>query len=485
MAKVNEKLLAKQREQQAAEQENKIIDYMKRTGHSRPTTRREFLGSGAISFSGYMILPSILNMLARVNPAYAADCAAAAAGGGSTLTPFVTINLSGGWAGHANWLPRDIGGQLLPSYSKMGSGKTPTTVNAFANNALFTTNANTAGFLAGVRSAADATTLAKTAFVGMPVRSNDDTGNNRFDIGGLLAKANLAGQKLPNMGQRDTNTGLNHVAAYNVLPPAPLRVSRIEDITGALGFTGNLATLSQAQQLSLVNTVKKLSDSQARRLATMSGGENVSNLVECATAKNVENVAQGAGQVDPRGNNTLAAIWNFGNQGELARAGMALNAITGLAGAVGMEIGGYDYHGNSRANTDASDLAAGKLVGQVLQTAAALNKPVFIYLCSDGSVSSDVSDAVTGFQGDSGDKGTVYMIAFRPNAAPPTKGSQLGGFTAGQSADNTFITGGNPETGAAAVFANWAKLSGDTSLIQKVIPNVFTQAQLDQILMFG
>src|SRR5690606_37919700 len=111
-------------------------------------------------------------------------------------------------------------------------------------------------------------------------------------------------------------------------------------------------------------------------------------LVDCSTSKNVENIAEGSGNVDPRQNQAVANanIWNLNNGGELARAAMVMNSITGVAGPVGLEMGGYDYHGNDRATTDQRDLNAGRLVGQVLQTAAALNRPVTIYLSSDGSV---------------------------------------------------------------------------------------------------
>lgn len=471
-------------EQAKADQEKKILDYQLRTGHARPTTRREFLQAGLISFSGMMFTPSILGMLARVNPAFAAECPAAAVS--SSLVPFVTINLSGGWSAVANWLPRDVNGQLLPSYSQLGSGLTPATVTAFSNNALFTQSSDTAGFLAGVKSAAVADTISKTSLIGMPVSSNDDTSDtNRFDISGLLSKANLAGQKLPNMGQRASNTGIGQLAALNILPPRPLNVGNFRDIQGALAFVGALTTLNQNQQVALVKAVKKLSDSQARKLANLSGGENVANLVDCATTKNIENVAQGAGIIDPNQVNGMAGIWNLNDGGERARAAMAMNAINGLAGAVGMEMGGYDYHGNSRATTNQKDRDAGRLVGQVLQTAALLGKPVFIYVVSDGAVSFDTSNnAGTDANGDSGNRGASLMLAFKPNGATASA-SQLGGFTNGQVADSRFITGWGVEKSAAAAFVNWAQLSGDTSLIQKVIPNVFSATELALVNKFG
>lgn len=483
MAKNDRKL----REKRAAEIEKQILEYQKRTGHRRPVTRREFLSAGIINFSGMMFLPSVLDMMARVNPAFAAECPTTTQG--NSLIPFITVNLNGGWSAVRNWLPRDIGGQLLPNYNRLGNGRNPTTVTAFATNALFTQNSDQRGFLAGVKQTANAATMANTAFIGSPVRSGDDTGNNRFDVGGLLQAANLVGQKLPNMGQRDTPTGLNHQAAFNRNPTQPLRVGSINDITGALGFVGSLATLNRNQQLSLARTVQNLSISQARELASLSGGQNIANLVECATGKNVENVQQGGDSVDPRQVPAIAnsGIWNLNNGGELARAAMVMNALNGLAGAVGIELGGYDYHRTGIQNIDNRDLQAGRLIGQILQTASVMQRPVFIYVISDGSVSFDVSDtAITEAAGDNGGNGCNMILAYNPNGAPQARGSQLGGFTAGQAADNSVPWGGNPEMNAAAVFANWATLStGNTALATRVLGNTFSTAQLNQLLMFG
>lgn len=485
---MGKKLSKEQLEEQKrlkAEQEKIILDYQKATGHRRPVTRREFLNAGVIQFSGLMTLPHVLDMLVAANPAYAAECGMDVATVQSTA--FVTINLNGGWSAVCNWLPRDRGGQLLPSYNTLGSGRTPTTVTAFSNNALFTTNSDQRGFLAGVKQTANAQVMGRTAFIGAPVRSADDTGNNRFDITGLLQAANVRGEKLPFMATQGTPTGINHQAALSRNPTAPLRVANINDIIGAIGVAGSLAALNRAQQVSLAKLISNLSTSQARKLASFSGGQNIANLVECATGKNLENIESGSNNVDPREVPAIsnANIWNLQNAGELARAAMVMNSLNGIGGAVSIELGGYDYHGNPRATTDQRDLNVGRLVGQILSTANALQKPVFIYVTSDGSVNFDVSDnAGTAANGDSGGKGANFMIAFNPTAAPQVSGSQLGGFTTGQVADNSVRWGGSPEVNAAAVFANYMKFAGKTAQINAILGNTFSAAELSQVIMF-
>ncbi|MDZ4082157.1 MAG: hypothetical protein U1E10_04420, partial [Bdellovibrionales bacterium] len=63
--------------------------------HKKPTTRRDFLSSGLLGFSGSMIAPSILNVLARPEFAFGQtddSCQVS----GNTLPAFIVVNLSGG-----------------------------------------------------------------------------------------------------------------------------------------------------------------------------------------------------------------------------------------------------------------------------------------------------------------------------------------------------------------------------------------------------
>lgn len=474
--------LKEQKKFHAAEQLKKLKQYQKATEHKKPVTRREFLGSGLLGFSGTLFLPSVLDLILQTKVAQAQVVCDTPRSG---RIPFINVNLSGGWSAVTNWVPRDRNGQMLTSYSEMGLGTAPATVNAFGNNALFSQNSDTNGFLAGIKATAAATTINNTAFVGVPVRSGDDRSENPFDIGGMISKAGLAGTKLPNLGSRANTTGVGQRPAFNVYPATPLRVDRVTDAINAIGFSGALATLSLAQQESMLRMVKNLSESQARKLASLSGGENLADIVQCATDKNLANLSAGAADVDPRNNASLATLWNFGSQSELAKATIAMNAISGTAGAGGIELGGYDYHGNARTETDSRDRQAGETVGRILQTAAVLGKPVFLYLTSDGAVRSETSTSIADFVGDSGERGAALMFAYNPTGAPRTNGTQLGAFTNGQAADTYLPTGGNPEMAAAAVFANWCALNNDMAAFERTLRNPFTTEQMTQILKFG
>lgn len=474
--KEKRKLLEKQHEEYL----KKLADYQKSTGHRKPVTRREFLNSGLIAFSGMMFAPSITSLFTKHNIAHAAESCAAA--GGPSLAPFVNLNLSGGAALMANLVPMDAGGQPLPSYSIMGLGRTPTFRDAFANNAKWNGTGNGSGILRGIQSAASNSILNRSVAFTICSRSSDDSGTNPMNIAGLVTNAGLVGEKLANLGSRDSDTGVRHKAAFGVTPPAPLRVRDVNDVIDSIGFSGQLSNLNTNQQLRLAKMIKNLSDRQARELASLSGGENLKNLVACATGTNIANVQAGTAGIDPRQNNALSSIWDFNERSDRAYGAMVSNALNGNAGAVCLEMGGYDYHGQNRTNTDQKDFNAGVVIGKTLATADNLNQKVFIHVTTDGSVSSVNSSGPSNFRGDRGGASTQIIIMFDPSGAPQSIGShQIGNFTAGQAVDEKTIVG-NVEAGAAAAFVNWAKFSGQVDLIQKVLPGIFTPAQIDQLL---
>jgi hypothetical protein len=78
------------------------------------------------------------------------------------------------------------------------------------------------------------------------------------------------------------------------------------------------------------------------------------------------------------------------------------------------------------------------------------------------------------------------MLAIDPLKKPQTNGYQLGQFTAGQGADDKFLTGGSSEVAAAAMFANYMSFSGQIAQFENVLPRVFTTDQLKTVVkIFG
>lgn len=490
---IEKETLERQEYELAKKQEQQLEDLKSYAEHhGKPKTRREFLESGALTFSGIMTMPSLASLLIKSGIAEAQtsdECPTASSGpaNSSGLAPFVTINLAGGAALAANFVPMDQGGQTLPSYDQMGLGNGQVPIEREFGNVPFAGN-GIAKLLTGIRNTAALGTIANTAFVGVNSRSRDDSSANMMDASGMVAAAGLIGSELPNLGRRDGSTGVAQQPAI-VRPPTPLVVRAFEDIAGSVGVAGPLGEFSTDQKVSFFRLIQNLSQSQSQRLQNFAGGRTLAGLVKCATDMNVELASKNADELDVRGSNA-AGVWGV-NAGSSSRdqnvvfGSMVLAALTGKAGTVALEEGGYDYHNNTRTRGDQKDLEAGELIGRVLETAATLGQRVFIYVTTDGSCRSVTSDARdSAWRSDRGSAGCNYMIAFDPNGRPQTNGFQMGHFTDGQAADTTFPTGANPARAAAGVFANYLRFSNQMSLLDRVIGGTFTAQELDLILKF-
>lgn len=463
----------------------KEIPMWARTGHAKPVTRRDFLSAGIIPFAANMFVPNWMSLILgnqAMAQTTAADCPAPA-----TLIPFVTINLSGGAAMASNFVPMNAAREPISSYSKLGLGDNQVPLEKEFGNANFAAN-QVSKFLVGVRAQAAAATIANTTFIGIPCDSQNDTNTNKFDISGAITKAGLVGTNLPNLGRVNTRTGINQAAAL-LAPPSPLVVGSYNSLLTSIGYSASLgAALNQNQKNSLAKLMSNLSESQTRKMAAVQGGEGVKKVLDCAGIKNVDVVQKGSAIVDPRQNANYSTVWGItantaANNRELIFGAMVYNTLVGQAGVSNLELGGYDYHDNSRTTGDNKDQDAGTVVGRILQSAAVMQKPIMIYIVSDGSVSSADSTARNApWTGDRGSNGVAYLLYYDPKGRPATSDFQIGQFNNNQAADPTFVTGANPELAAAAVFANWCQANKRNDLFDRVAGRILDANQLAQVI---
>lgn len=465
--------------------ENKILDFV--SMHDRlPLTRREFLGAGLIQFGGFLTLSPLLGGLLGSRRAQAAMICDAVKS--SDLPALITLNLAGGAGLSANWMPLDQGLQPLASYSKMGWGVGPTMTREFANQAPFF---NGSPFLTALRTAtSDPMVRLNTHFVGIAVRSQDDTSSNHFDITGLTKTAGLSGSLLANLGTANTITGNNTQPAF-ITPPAPLVVSSYNDVVGALSISGSLSKIA-SRAPAMFATINKLNSLQAQKHLAKNYGQQLEQLMVCRSDDNTKLVTNSNGSAtDPLTDTNIATTWGLqGNTSKSSRdyifATLVYNALAGNAGSANLTIGGYDYHNGTRATGDAKDAEAGTVVGRILTSAARLNRKVFVLVTSDGSVTSSESDlAGSPWASDGGLRGSTYMIAFDPTAATQTKSYQLGHYTNSQAADDKTIVGTSPERAAAAMFANYLSFAKKIDLFEKILPRVFSTTELESVRIFG
>lgn len=464
-------------------------------GHAKPVTRRDLLASGIIPFAAWAVGPSLatlLNPLRAEAQGASGNCGAAPA---STAIPFITLNLQGGASFASQVVPKTINGDPIKSFTKLGLGTGPgISFNIekefqgvdFAGTAI---GGNVQGlvskFLTGLRlpRANQMTRIAaldNTAFLWQAAASGDDTSSNHLDVTGLVLKMGLQGSKLPNLGRSDSSTGIGQMPAV-LPPPSPFVVGSVTDLTNALGYAAGLTGLKPKQKEALARTIANLSSGQIKRLGEVTGPSGAAQIVECAGLKNVDLIATGGGDINPFSGPSAAGgptqaemlrIWAV-NAADLRSqdavfGAMVYNGLVGNASTINLNMGGYDYHDGTRATGDGRDLNAGRVVGKILETAAFLKKPVFIYVCSDGStVSGESATADSAWMSDRGIASMNFMFAFHPDKRPSTSGNQIGGFNDGQAVDGKFPTGNNAELAAQAVFANYAAWNGRMDFLEQ------------------
>jgi hypothetical protein len=462
----------------------------------KPMNRREFLASGALPFAASMAMPSLLTMFARSGVAQAQELCKAS---GVKMAPIVNVNLSGGAGLSAQWIALNEGRELLQKYHRIGLGLSSQLAlqveKAFKNNAPFWSGS---GFLAGLKTSNVANlagmAMSNAHFVGMCQQSANDSDSNKFSIAGLVDKAGLKGKILPPLGRFDNGIGVSNSLAFLAGTP-PLIVNNADNIVNALGVADRLAQLSQTQKTALFKTVTSISEGQARKISSLTGGSVLSYLLGSAQRDNTVLIENPSSlDINPLSNAAFAQVWGLNantakGSADYVHASLVYNAINGNAGSIGIELGGYDYHGNDRVTvTTPRDLAAGVVVGKILQSFHVMNTKGFIYVNTDGGVGAAASDAPgASFTADRGDAGAVYMIAYDPTGTVESTDSQLGHMKNSPDAeavDESFLVGGSPEVGAAAVFANYLAFNGMINKFSSIpeTGRIFDTDQLDKIV---
>ena len=130
--------------------------------------------------------------------------------------------------------------------------------------------------------------------------------------------------------------------------------------------------------------------------------------------------------------------------------------IDGNAAAGTIEMGGFDYHSGNRMDGEARDLNLGNCIGAVLEYASRVNKPVMVYVFTDGSLaSSGMIDSSVGGRGkgvwtaDNQSVASTYFLVFNPNGKPvpaqanPEMSLQIGNFNPDGSLNTTGSPAGN------------------------------------------
>jgi hypothetical protein len=527
-----------------------VNEPMLHADHSRPVTRRQLIASGLMTGPAVVAATGLLGMLARSRRADAAlssdmallkDPCHIVPGAGKI--PFICFDLAGG--ANLNGSEILIGGpegqlDLLSTagYGKLGlpGDMVPGAPNAanpaggFIDQTFGVAWHSDGAILRGMLERTTPATQALTNGCAIAARSENDTANNPHNPMYGILRAGARGELLTLIGSQASDSGGNSMAPIALIDPTnrPTKVDRASDVTGLVD-TGELATLLPPADATRV----------LESMVRISGGDDVNGVltngklgkvtmgtrdaairdaVRCAYLKSADladrfsNPASLNPDIDPlivdQGSTRGTGIFGqdeYKNDGEFRKTAAVMKmVISGYAGAGTITMGGYDYHDGTRASGEMRNLRAGRCIGACLEYARLINKPVMIYVFSDGSLnatnmvdSSANGRGKFGWQGDNQSTANSFFLVFNPSTRPTvvtpdkqgTLGKQIGYFNKDGSINTTSHPGANAvNLLVQTVVLNYMALHGEVGKFTDVFKDVGGQglgATLDKWVAFN
>ncbi|UCE88601.1 MAG: general secretion pathway protein GspF [Pseudomonadota bacterium] len=486
--------------------------------HKKPTTRREFLAQGFIAGNAMIMGPSILGgFLGRSSEAFAqaVDCGMAAGAGGNSL-PYIGHDLAGGASiAGSNVLVGALDGQFsnmsVDVISRDGwrrLGLPPAFIPTEAGaNVDFIGGAGASTTLAfhldspllqGIRTTASAGTLASVDGTIFCARSDNDTGNNPHNPIYGIAMAGAMGSLATLVGTRDSDSGGRSRAPDSMMDPAlrPTKVSRDRDARG-LADGGRLLEILDNNSNAQMMVLQSIENLSTQKLQMLNEGALIDQLVTCGYQQGAQTLTSFTPDgVSPLADAQLVNI--FANQnldvtdGDFQKTAATMKLVVdGFAGAGTVEQGGYDYHNGTRTTGEARDLRAGQRIGACLEYAALRNKPMVIYLFSDGSVFSDGqadggANGKYAWRGDRSTTAATVMLAYNPSGRPNVLKHQIGHYKENGSLDTraTAISS-NVDALAEAIVLNYLALNGRSAEFEQLFPNHLLGSNWQDFIAFA
>jgi len=462
--------------------------------HSRPVSRRDFLGYGMASGLGSVLGGSFLSLFANPRQAHAAlanDLEGLKAAcpninlAGAGKIPFICFDLAGGAnIVGSNVLGGKSGGQLdfvsTAGYSRQGlpGDMVPSAGDQFINTDLGLAFHSDSGFLRGIQARAGTTTTANVNGALIPARSDNDTGNNPHNPMYAINKAGANGELLTLIGSQATDSGGNSMAPSALINPEvrPTKVSQPSDVSGLIDTGKLVGLLKQEDAVAVMEAVYRLSKN---KLDVVTPDATLKELVNCGYLKSADivdrygdpiafDVDDDENIVGPTGIFSDEE-WNGPDRREFQKTASVMKLVLqGYAGAGTISMGGFDYHTGTRDVGEIRDFRAGQCMGACLEYAARLNQPLMLYVFSDGSVFSNgnIDDSIEGrgkgvWTGDSSASSAGFFLLYDPDARPesksadPTTGIQIGYFRQ----DGSVETNASPAANNVNLLVNTVALN--------------------------
>ncbi len=513
---------------------------IKENGHGKPVTRREMIARGFMTGPALIAAPSALAMLIGSENARAmspdleallgpAGCNIQA---GAGKVPFICFDLAGGanlnnseiLLGRQN--PTDF--LSTQGYAKLGlpgnmtpnSPNAASTTNNFINTEFGAAWHSDGAILRGMQASTQVTTRANVNAFPIAARSENDTGNNPHNPMYGINRIGARGELLTLIGSQNTDSGGNSMAPVMMMNPAvrPTKVDRASDVTGLVD-TGELGTLfsNQDDAIAVLESMTRLSHAKTDLVQTRLAAQaeaDVKKLVRCGYLKSTyladrfRTPSQLNPDLDPNivaqtnqpGGVTpifTAAEYNGDNEFRKAAAIMKM-VINGYAGAGTVTMGGYDYHGQGRNTGETRNFRAGRCIGACLEYAARMQKPLMIYVFSDGALSANgmVNNTAEGrgkldWASDNQATAASIVMVYKPTGRPTFRDPgklQIGAYSANGDVVTTAFPGANAvNLLVETLLLNYMALHSEEASFTSLFPTngLGGTAQRDSLTMFA
>ncbi len=512
--------------------------------HSRPVSRRDFIRQGFAAGTASVVAGGVFSLFASPRDAMAAlssdisnlasdvGCSLGALTGGAKV-PFVCFDLAGGanFAGSnvivgatgqndgldistAGYSKLGIPGDMVPGLDSSGIDllAPSATRNDFVNDDLglqfHADSPMLMGILENIGQA-----LGNVDGCVIPARSENDTGNNPHNPLYGIIKAGARGSVVDLIGSRNSDSGGNSVSPMDLMDPEfrPTKVDRPSDVTGLVDVGNLTAILNDPQDVTAVMESMARITHKKLKLGTLDTGvsndEVIKDLVRCGYLKAADLADRFAGvPVDPLADSNILASFGVTSGDELTdrefrkTASVMKMVLNGYSAAGCITMGGYDYHTGDRATGENRDRRAGRCIGAVLNYAQRVNKPVMIYVYSDGSVASNGrrdETANNGTQlggrgkgewtGDNSSTACSFFLVYNPVTKPDPliAGRQIGRFSADASVvTSSSAAANNVNLLVNTVLLNFMSLNGDLGQFPTLFPNHGLGTDIDQYVAF-
>lgn len=489
--------------------------------HKRPVSRRDFIAQGFMTGAGVAMSTGLMGLLGSSNAQAAlsqdldgllASCNINVNGAGKI--PFICFDLGGGAniAG-SNVLVGGRGGQddflSTAGYSKLGlpGDMVPAIANPnnpngsdFIDRQLGLAFHSDSAILRGILASTQASTRPNVNGCVLPARSENDTGNNPHNPMYGINRYGADGSLLTLIGSQATTSGARSMAPAYMIDNSkrPTKVSRPSDVTGLVDVGDLTSLLSQADAVAVMETIQRISKRKLDVSHTkVTRDAVIKELLNCNYIKSAS-LADRFGNpssLDPAqdanivGNSGIFSNTEFNSDGEFRKTASIMKLVlNGYAGAGTITMGGFDYHTGERATGELRDLRAGRCIGACLEYAARLNKPVMIYIYSDGAVSSNgaIDESMNGrgkgqWTSDNSSAAASFFLVYNPGSQPVLIGAsdsdkavhqQLGYMRAEGSVEtSSSVAANNVITLSEAIILNYMALHGQQNQFAAMFPS--------------